>query len=32
MHTYIFVYNVTKCNMHNLNEFEQVLCIGEGGG
>ena len=29
MHPYIFVYKVTRCNMHNLSAFEQELCIME---
>ena len=29
MHHYIFVYMVTKCNMHNLSAFVQELCIME---
>ena len=29
MHPYIFVYKVTRCNMHNLSAFEQKLCIME---
>ena len=29
MHLYIFVYTVTKCNMHNLSAFVQELYIRE---
>ena len=29
MHPYIFVYRVTRCNMHNLSAFEQELYIME---